>query len=353
MDNLLYTGLFRSPVSWAKVNRELSLAIMKYHPSFYVHEQKGFLFDKDFPLPFEIKKINQTPPVPYDDIAFIYPPVYAKLMGKRKFAVLTVESTSLPTSWKDALNKYADAIFVPSHFCRDVLMKNNVKKDIFVTRFGVNTDIFHPRPHGKRDKFRFLFVGTPHYRKGPLELMKAFKRAFMNIDNVELYMKFTYKPTENALKPWEIPGLKEKTCNSDNIIVDFSQKSDSQIADLIALSDVVVQPSYSEGFGLSILEAMAMKKLVITTSWSGETEFASPDNVLVVDSIRFRSDNIQYGEKAVGAYMQKPSTEHLSNLLKYSYSKYNELYMLRENAYVTAKQLTWDNTAKTILSHIY
>ncbi len=353
MDNLLYTGLFRSPVSWAKVNRELSLAIMKYYPSFYVHEQKGFLFDKDFPLPFEIKKITQTAPVPYNDIAFIYPPTYNKLKGERKFAVLTVESTSLPTSWKDALNKYANAIFVPSHFCKNVLTKNNVKKNIFVTRFGVNTDRFYPRTDGKHDKFRFLFVGTPHYRKGALELIEAFKRAFLNIGNVELYMKFTYKPTGNALRPWEIPRLKEKIGNSINIIVDFSQKSDSQIADLIASSDVVVQPSYSEGFGLSILEAMAMKKLVIVTSWSGETEFVSPENALVVDSIRFRSDNIQYGEKAVGAYMQKPSVEHLTDLLKYSYSKYDELYTLRKNAYITAKQLTWDNTAKTILSHIY
>ncbi|NIA23538.1 MAG: glycosyltransferase, partial [Proteobacteria bacterium] len=251
------------------------------------------------------------------------------------------------------LNKYIDTIFVPSHFCREVLTNSGVKKKIIVAPFGVNRSVFTPRNVISSSLFQFLFVGTPHYRKGVLELIEAFKNVFENKTDVTLHMKFTYKPDLQHLKPWEIGNIESLIKGTDNITIDYSIMNDNDIADLIASSDVVVQPSYSEGFGLSILEAMVMKKPVITTCWSGECEFVNRHNALVIDSVPIRTDSIQYGEKARGAQMQKPSVKKLSELLEYAYNNFSELTALKDNAYSTASTFTWQKTAETILKSIY
>ncbi|RKX66531.1 hypothetical protein DRP44_03935 [candidate division TA06 bacterium] len=353
MNRLLYTGLFRSPVSWAKVNRRIAVAMSKLHPDFYIREQKGFLYDSTFPLPEELDSKRGTPEPPYDDLCFVYPPTYIKLRGKRKFAVLTVESTVLPDSWSDSLNKHIDTIFVPSAFCKNTLVESGVKRQIIIARFGVDRTIFKPEGYNRDNTFRFLFIGTPHYRKGVIELIRAFKSVFEGKRDISLYLKLTYKPAPGKLKPWEIPNIEALVKESNNIQIDYNRKNDNEIAELIASSDVIVQPSYSEGFGLSILEAMAMKKPVITTCWSGECEFVNRNNALIINSSSFKASDIQYGEKTNGARMRKPSVKHLAELLEYAYTNFPELEKLKNNAYLAATALTWDKTAETILKTIY
>ncbi len=349
MDNILYTGLFRSPTSWAKVNREIALALINQNNNIFVHEQKGFLFNRDIYLNSKIKsrikKINGS----YNDLCFIYPPIYKKLQGNKKFSILTIESTKVPEMWSNAINKYIHTIIVPSKFCKDTLIENNINIPIKVISFGVDRNIFNPTNCNKSDKFRFLFIGTPHYRKGIIELIEAFKNVFSNHKEVELYIKISYLPINNKLKSWEIANIPEMTGKCKNIIIDSKPVSDKKIADLIAGADVVVQPSYSEGFGLSILEAMAMEKLVITTLWSGESEFVTDRNSLIVKNDWIDSENIQYGEMLKGAKMKRPDIKHLEEIIEYSFLNYYKLSHIRSDALKTSYKYSWERTAENIL----
>jgi hypothetical protein len=51
-----YFGMLRSPVSWAKIGRELSLAFMKNGDKVHIYERRGFSYNKDFKLPPEIEQ---------------------------------------------------------------------------------------------------------------------------------------------------------------------------------------------------------------------------------------------------------------------------------------------------------
>jgi glycosyltransferase involved in cell wall biosynthesis len=158
-----------------------------------------------------------------------------------------------------------------------------------------------------------------------------------------------YLPINSKLKSWEIANIPEIGSGYENIVIDSRPIGDKGIADLIASADVVVQPSYSEGFGLSILEAMAMEKLVITTLWSGESEFVTDRNSLVVKNNWIDSENIQYGGILKGAKMKRPDTKHLEEIMEYSFLNYCELSGIRANALITSKKYTWEKTAENIL----
>jgi len=349
MDNILYTGLFRSPTSWAKVNRKITLSLINQNNNIFVYEQKGFLFNQDIYLDSKIKRRIKKIDGLYNDLCFIYPPVYKNLKGNKKFSILTIESTKVPEMWKNAINRHIDTIIVPSEFCKDILIESNINIPIRVIPFGVDHSIFNPKNNKITDKFRFLFIGTPHYRKGISELIDTFKDVFFNNKDVELYIKMPYLPINNKLKSWEIANIPKIVSGYENIIIDSKPIGDKEIADLIASANVVIQPSYSEGFGLSILEAMAMEKLIITTLWSGESEFVTNRNSLIVKNDWIDSGNIQYGEILKGAKMKRPDIKHLKEVMEYSFLDYCELSGIRANALITSKKYTWEKTAGSIL----
>jgi len=359
--NIKYTGILKSPLSYAKVNREILKALCQQFAdkiNISVKEQKGFLYIPDFELPITLRKlINKKLNAKYNDICFIYPPTYKKhLHGQKKIAILTIESTAVPDSWINAINKHLDILIVPSNFCKEVFLSNNVNIPIKTVNFGVNLSTYNPDLHSDTyNTFTFLFIGTPHFRKGIVETIESFKKVFYNNKNVQLILKLPYIPEKSRLRPWEIPNLKKICQYSTNIKTIVSPASEAYIARLIAKSHVCVQPSYSEGFGLSILEAMAMKKLIITTCHTGHKEFVSSENALIAQSHCIESSRIQYGDETPDAKMLKPDISSLCNLFEEAYINYSSYTYLRENAYKTALKFTWEKTVTQIfkiLNHL-
>ena len=57
----------------------------------------------------------------------------------------------------------------------------------------------------------------------------------------------------------------------------------SQVTGLIQMADCLVSLHRSEGFGLTIAEAMYLSKPVIATAYSGNMDFTTPDNAFLVD----------------------------------------------------------------------
>jgi glycosyltransferase involved in cell wall biosynthesis len=82
--------------------------------------------------------------------------------------------------------------------------------------------------------------------------------------------------------------------------------------------DCYVSLHRSEGFGLTMAEAMAIGKPVIATGYSGNVDFMNPENSLLVD----------YGMTRVGAGVEiypaegdwaEPSVEHGATLMRQVY----------------------------------
>ena len=120
------------------------------------------------------------------------------------------------------------------------------------------------RPPGRGERFRYLWVGAPNPRKGWPILDRAWKLGFERDSQVELYVKTTC--AGGSLQ------------RSGNVIADGRCLTDQQLAALYASAHCFVFPSYGEGFGLTLAEAMATGLPAIFTSYGGVCDFAGRDN---------------------------------------------------------------------------
>ena len=142
-----------------------------------------------------------------------------------------------------------------------------------LTQFDIN----------KRNKFRnevrkyypilqrrtvFCSVGRLNRDKGCFELLEAFLRMASERDDVALLM-IGSKETKSLPTHFQ-----EKVKSCPRIV--FTGHSD-KVAQLLSASDVLVHPSYREGFSMVIQEGMAMALPVLTTNIPGPSEVIEND----------------------------------------------------------------------------
>lgn len=199
----------------------------------------------------------------------------------RKISFTVWESTRLPDDWMIPL-AMADEVWTPSEWGAQVLRDNGVAPArVHVVPEGVDDLLF--QPHGERlplldgvDGFRFLHVGKAEPRKGTVELLEAFDRAFGRDEPVVLVLAChnrmipgfdTVRFLENLAlrrRRWVVP------------VQPLPRRRD--IAALYRSCDAFVAPSRAEGWGLPPLEAMASGLPTALTHFAGHTAFATDDN---------------------------------------------------------------------------
>ena len=88
-----------------------------------------------------------------------------------------------------------------------------------------------------------------------------------------------------------------------------------ELAGLIRASDCYVSPHRTEGFGLTVAEAMALGVPVIATDYGGTADFVTEE---IGFPLRYRLVEVDrdHGPYAKGAIWPDPSREHLQELLR-------------------------------------
>lgn len=154
----------------------------------------------------------------------------------------------------------ADIILCPSNFVRDTMVLNGLPAEkCLVNPFGVNTDIFQPRPVPP-PKPRFVAVGTICVRKGFQYLFRAFEIVKRQLPEAELVVVGGYKIDFRREQPkWSgtfthVPSL-----------------SHADLAKLLQNCTAFVFPSMEEGFARVISEAMAAGLPILASHESGAT----------------------------------------------------------------------------------
>ncbi|MEJ1222352.1 glycosyltransferase family 4 protein [Sediminicola sp. 1XM1-17] len=115
------------------------------------------------------------------------------------------------------------------------------------------------------DDFVFLFVGRIVNDKGIIELINAFTQLEAIKSNIKLLLVGTF---ESDLDP--IPSHIENEIQSNPNILHVGHQND--VRPFFALSNILVLPSYREGFPNVILQAGAMGKYCIVTDINGSNE---------------------------------------------------------------------------------
>jgi glycosyltransferase involved in cell wall biosynthesis len=133
------------------------------------------------------------------------------------------------------------------------------------------------RSLGLREGFLFLFCFdyfSVFERKNPLAAVEAFVRAFTPGEGPQLVIK----SVNAAAHPIDAARLQAAVHGRPDITVIDGYFDRERQATLMAACDAYVSLHRAEGYGLTLLEAMAMGKPVVATGYSGNLEFMTPAN---------------------------------------------------------------------------
>jgi len=162
--------------------------------------------------------------------------------------------------------------------------------------------------------FLFIFDFFSYFeRKNPLALMYAFLKAFSPEEKVRLVIKCN----NSSFDPSCFERMKEQARGANISIIDKYLYRD-EINALVAHCDCYVSLHRSEGFGLTLAEAMYLGKPVIATGYSGNMDFMNTDNSYPV---KYKLVPI---EKDIGPYKKgclwaEPDARHAAELMRYVY----------------------------------
>lgn len=147
----------------------------------------------------------------------------------------------------------ATKIIAASSFSKQTLIAQGVPAEkIALNPYGVDLNLFYPPSEPRRrEPLRFLFVGLVNARKGVPLLVEAWRK--MQLKNAELWLVGPADSRQRSLIP-ELPGLKF-----------LGKRPHRELPELMRQCDVLVFPSYCEGFALVLLEALASGMPIITT----------------------------------------------------------------------------------------
>ncbi len=172
--------------------------------------------------------------------------------------------------------RHADVVVCVSHTTADHLCRLlQVRAEVMVAEHGIDHDRFCPGPVdaaaiGEELAGRDIvfFVGTLEPRKGVVDLVRAFDAIAGEKASLELVL--AGQPGWGA---GEVETAVGKSAHRDRIrLLGFVE--DSTVVAFMRAARVFVYPSHEEGFGLPVLEAMAVGAPLVTTSGTAMWELA-------------------------------------------------------------------------------
>jgi glycosyltransferase involved in cell wall biosynthesis len=217
---------------------------------------------------------------PNDVSVFFFPTLSEQFVKGTIIKWGIFETDSLPDDYISYL-KRSNLIWVPTQWAKTVLISHGLNGDhIQIVHEGVNPDIYHPycRPQSSaRDIFRFFMCGKKETRKGFNELLEGFQIAFGGDETTELHLKADYfwggkakaEAKQDELSR-QIDGLGLR-----NVVPVSGALSTLDMALLYNNYDAMIFPSRAEGWGLPLIEAIACGLPVISTYYSGHSEYLS------------------------------------------------------------------------------
>ena len=361
-----YVGKFYDNHSLTIINRNLITRLAK---KFDVYMTPLDQYDSEFNISSQVvgdlKKLEQKDlgeEIPDIQIRHTYPPVW-NWPRHDKTKVIYIqpwEYPKVPFEWQYKFETFADALIVPSNYCRDIFVKGGLRPDnCFVVPNGFNHELFNkdksdiaPKFGIDPDRFNFVYVGNSQWRKGLDILINIWHKCFKKYDKCTLIIKdnSSIYGKNNVLN--EIIKMQYKTECAEVIYLD-KNISEEDMASIYKCSNVLVHPYRAEGFGMHIQEAMACDCLPVVPS-GGPTDDFIPDDIGIkiptkMESVDITSPSIfasKPGDSmslmSTHTFINEPSGQHLEQVLKYIYHHHNKQDLYKRLDNIPLKN-TWDH----------
>lgn len=265
---------------------------------------------------------------------------------------IVFESTRIPENILSVCQT-SEQVWVPTDWGRSVLVANGIRPErIRVIPEGVNGNQFHThgrKPYRKDRPFRFLSVGKYEQRKSLDETIDAFAQVYANTPAIELIIKSNYFVNHDQ----KFNALKSKIKDLTNVQLIWGDMTANDMAELYRSCDAFVLPSKAEGWGLPLIEAAASGLPIITTNYSGQTEFLRhiTDSVLPVTYTMGPVDCCEYQTYYPDSMNNwgnwaRPDVYSIASAMQTVCREYNDLFERAcSNSFIIRRTFTWQNSA--------
>jgi glycosyltransferase involved in cell wall biosynthesis len=223
-----------------------------------------------------------------------------------------------------AAARFLDEIWVASDYVRRVI-EPQVDIPVHVVPVPVEPPPGPPRSRselGLPDGFIFLFLFdfVSAERKNPTAVVEAFTCAFAPGEGPTLVLKSI---NGRERKPHRLRALVALSEGRDDVVVRDGYVSPAERDSYVAACDCYVSLHRSEGFGLTISEAMACGKPVIATGYSGNLEFMREESSSLVP---YRLVEIPDGWWAYAEHAQwaEPDVDAAAEIMRGVYENQSE-----------------------------
>lgn len=268
------------------------------------------------------------PIVPDGDVNFNFTHPHWGKYSDNKLDVLYFpwESTGMMDGWRKHFSLF-DEIWVTSPWLKNVTESWGYR-DVHVYEHGLDP-IWTPelRESPVSGPFTFLMVGFEALRKGGLEALRGFRRAFGDSPDVQLVIKTKSSGLGNIY-----PNVKFVT----------GELSFKEMVALTKSAHAVIAPTYGEGYGIPTRDAMACGIPVITTAgFLPYEDYVHNDLLIPSTLIDSPWPDVHPGQ------MYQPHQDSLIDQIKLLYSDYDRYarWQAYEAKYLI-KNYQWDDLTK-------
>lgn len=353
-------GPFDSTYSLALVNREIARALatlghrVVLHstegPGDFVPSEKCLFENADLAAMYHLS--SEVAHIDADVVSRnLYPPRVEDMTAR--FNLLHAyawEETGMPAEWIEEFNSALHGMTVVSTHVNKVMVDNGVTVPIAVCGNGVDhwlRIVPEKRFRLQAKSFRFLHVSSCFPRKGADVMVQAYGKTFRASDDVTLVIK-TFPNPHNEIHRW-LEEAKANDPDFPDVVIFEADYTDAQLKALYEQCHALVAPSRAEGFGLPMAEAMLSGLAVITTGWSGQTDFCTPDTAWLID-YTFSQAKTHFGLSA--SVWAEPDEKHLGHLMREVYETPEDARYIRIAAgqRLLEEKFRWSDAAQRLVA---
>ncbi|WP_294389647.1 rhamnan synthesis F family protein [uncultured Sphingomonas sp.] len=222
----------------------------------------------------------------------------------RRIGYWVWEMGHLPDGWRRDFSS-VDRIWTPSTYCAEVFAAEDeapvdVIPHVVPLPVGQGADRAETLASlglpADRRIMLYVFDGASYLvRKNPAALVRAFAASGLAAQGWTLVLK-----TKNLMdRPDEGQGLRDLVRDTPEVALLDRGLSPAELDALVAAADLYASPHCSEGFGLTIAEAMARGTPVVATDFGGSTDFVDDGTGYPVKARLWRLDR-DHGHYAKG-----------------------------------------------------
>lgn len=267
--------------------------------------------------------------------------------GNRNALFTMWESSKLDDRIARKMAAY-DLILTPNSF-NACTFSEQTGKPCKVVNLGCDHSLYYPDLKNYKTRmssdsvFKFgaaAHIGHGRTRKGFDRILEWFTEAFPGNNKVCLSFKAN-KWTGNKFK-----------CSDPRIEIIEEDMPDEQCAKWLRSLDCYIDAATFEGWGMWTHAAMATGRTVIACNYSARSEYFEFGNHIPIGYSVVKSIDRYDGVGPLLGHWAMPKKSDGIAAMKWAFKNREACFKIGEKAHESTKHLTWDLSAKTIISHL-